>query len=52
MQFIDCFLLINFQGLEEGVTQTSKKSSDGRQIFVLNFPLDITFKSTNPYGCK
>ncbi|KAK2166866.1 hypothetical protein LSH36_34g05020 [Paralvinella palmiformis] len=37
-------------GLEEGVTQTSKKSSDGRQIFVLNFPLDITFKSTNPYG--
>lgn len=37
-------------GLEEGITQTSKKSRDDRQLFVLNFPLEVTFKSTNPYG--
>lgn len=40
------------KGLEEGFTQTAKKSSDDRQIFAWNFPLDVTFKSTNPYGCK
>ena len=40
------------QGLEEGITQMAKKSLDDRQSFVLNFPLDVTFKSTNPYGCK
>ncbi|KAJ8318651.1 hypothetical protein KUTeg_003742 [Tegillarca granosa] len=37
-------------GLEEGLTQITKKSRDDRQQFVWNFPLDITFKSTNPYG--
>lgn len=25
---------------------------DRRQVFVFNFPLDITFKSTSPFGCK
>lgn len=37
-------------GLEEGITQITKKSQDGRQIFVWNFPLDITWKTTNPHG--
>lgn len=37
-------------GWEEGISQTTKKSLDRRQVFVFNFPLDITFKSTSPYG--
>ncbi|KAF4521176.1 hypothetical protein B566_EDAN010638 [Ephemera danica] len=37
-------------GLEEGMSQISKKSQDERQLCVWNFPLDITFKSTNPSG--
>ncbi|XP_076458707.1 B9 domain-containing protein 1-like [Babylonia areolata] len=37
-------------GLEEGITQITKKSLDERQLFVWNFPVDITFKSTNCYG--
>ena len=41
-----------FQGLEEGLTQTAKKSRDDRQCIVLNFPLDVTWKTTNPFGCK
>lgn len=36
-------------GLEEGISQIAKKSLDN-QLFVWNFPLDITFKSTNPFG--
>lgn len=46
MFFIIC------KGLEEGLTQTAKKSTDDRQCIIFNFPLDITWKSTNPYGCK
>lgn len=45
----DCDIIL--KGLEEGLTQTAKKSRDSRQIFVLNFPIDITYKSTNPSGC-
>ncbi|XP_069697882.1 B9 domain-containing protein 1 [Periplaneta americana] len=37
-------------GLEEGISQIVKRSRDERQLFVWNFPLDITFKSTNPHG--
>ncbi|XP_065846544.1 B9 domain-containing protein 1-like [Oscarella lobularis] len=37
-------------GLEEGISQITKKSRDARQIFTWNFPLDVTFKTTNPYG--
>lgn len=37
-------------GLEESITQVTKKSQDSRQLLVWNFPLDVTFKSTNPYG--
>lgn len=40
------------KGLEEGLTQTAKKSRDDRQLFVLNFPIDVGFKSSNPFGCK
>ncbi|KAK7583959.1 hypothetical protein V9T40_004922 [Parthenolecanium corni] len=37
-------------GYEEGLSQVSRKSQDDRQIFVLNFPFEVCFKSTNPYG--
>ncbi|XP_035221539.1 B9 domain-containing protein 1-like [Stegodyphus dumicola] len=37
-------------GIEEGISQISKKGEDDMQLFAFNFPLDITFKSTNPYG--
>ncbi|XP_076334000.1 B9 domain-containing protein 1 isoform X2 [Tachypleus tridentatus] len=37
-------------GIEEGISQVTRKSQDERQLFVWNFPLDITFKSTNPFG--
>ncbi|XP_067002744.1 B9 domain-containing protein 1 [Anabrus simplex] len=37
-------------GLEEGISQIAKCSKDARQMFVWNFPLDVTFKSTNPFG--
>lgn len=37
-------------GLEEGTSQTSKKSQDDKGFYAWNFPLDVTFKSTNPFG--
>ncbi|XP_054706792.1 B9 domain-containing protein 1-like isoform X2 [Uloborus diversus] len=37
-------------GIEEGISQISKKGEHEMNIFVFNFPLDISFKSTNPYG--
>ncbi|RNA24830.1 B9 domain-containing 1 [Brachionus plicatilis] len=37
-------------GLEEGSTQIGHKSIDDRQTIAFNFPLDITFKSTCPFG--
>lgn len=52
---IQKFVLILFfvlQGIEEGLTQMCKCSNDPRNLAVWNFPLDITFKSTNPHGCK
>jgi len=58
-EFDDIYCRYNFvygqdwvvtSGLEEGITQMAKKSRDDRQAFVLNFPLDVTFKSTNPFG--
>ena len=38
------------QGLEDGLTQLSKKSHNRSGAFVWNFPIDVTFKSTNPFG--
>ncbi|XP_037804675.1 B9 domain-containing protein 1-like [Penaeus monodon] len=37
-------------GLEECISQITRRSDDERQIFTWNFPIDITFKSTNPFG--
>ena len=37
-------------GLQEGCSQVAKRSDDGRHTFVWNFPIDVTFKSTGPYG--
>ncbi|XP_006048897.3 B9 domain-containing protein 1 isoform X1 [Bubalus bubalis] len=39
-------------GLEEGISQITSKSQDARRVLVWNFPIDVTFKSTNPYGCS
>lgn len=37
-------------GVEEGITQITRKSFDPRQLLVWNFPLELTFKSTNAFG--
>ncbi|XP_024420567.1 B9 domain-containing protein 1 isoform X1 [Desmodus rotundus] len=37
-------------GLEEGISQITSKSHDVRHALVWNFPIDVTFKSTNPFG--
>ncbi|KAM9253023.1 B9 domain-containing protein 1 isoform 3-T3 [Dugong dugon] len=37
-------------GLEEGISQITSKSQDVQGALVWNFPIDVTFKSTNPYG--
>ena len=37
-------------GIESCVSQISKKSRDARNAFVWNFPIEISFKSTNPHG--
>ena len=44
--------LSSLQGLSEGITQTTKRGSGREKRFVWNFPVDATFKSTNPHGCK
>jgi B9 domain-containing protein 1 len=36
--------------LESGITQLAERGPGTRAIYVWNFPLEITFKSTNPYG--
>nr|KAF6398784.1 B9 domain containing 1 [Molossus molossus] len=41
---------LSSQGLEEGISQITSKSQDVRQALVWNFPIDVTFKSTNPFG--
>ncbi|XP_006901270.1 PREDICTED: B9 domain-containing protein 1 [Elephantulus edwardii] len=37
-------------GLEEGISQITSKNQDLQPLLVWNFPIDVTFKSTNPYG--
>jgi len=37
-------------GIEEGISQITKRSNDDRQLFTWNFPIEITYKSTNPFG--
>lgn len=41
---------IVISGIEEGISQISKKGRDEEQSFVWNLPLNIVFKSTNPFG--
>ncbi|XP_036408720.1 B9 domain-containing protein 1 [Megalops cyprinoides] len=37
-------------GLEEGISQIASRGRDTQHNQVWNFPVDIIFKSTNPYG--
>ncbi|XP_057313566.1 B9 domain-containing protein 1-like [Hydractinia symbiolongicarpus] len=37
-------------GSEEGLSQITLKGNDAKQLFLWNFPLDVTFKSTSPFG--
>ncbi|XP_056143801.1 B9 domain-containing protein 1 isoform X2 [Lampris incognitus] len=37
-------------GLEEGISQITSKGRASSHRLVWNFPLEITFKSTNPFG--
>ncbi|KAM5152208.1 B9 domain-containing protein 1 isoform 1-T1 [Mantella aurantiaca] len=37
-------------GVEEGISQIASKNRHIKQEIVWNFPVEITFKSTNPYG--
>ncbi|KAL0481268.1 hypothetical protein AKO1_012806 [Acrasis kona] len=36
--------------METGLTQLSERGAGTRAIYLWNFPLEITFRSTNPYG--
>ena len=40
----------NPQGIEEGATQIGSKNDRG--VIVWNFPIEVTFKSSNPFGCR
>ncbi|XP_071976031.1 B9 domain-containing protein 1 isoform X1 [Engystomops pustulosus] len=37
-------------GVEEGISQIASKNRTSNRSIVWNFPIEITFKSTNPYG--
>lgn len=37
------------QGVDSGLSQISYKKM-GLKDIVMNFPIDVTFKSTNPFG--
>ncbi|CAJ0915141.1 unnamed protein product [Ranitomeya imitator] len=37
-------------GVEEGISQIASKNRAVTQSVVWNFPVEITFKSTNPFG--
>ncbi|KAL9652506.1 hypothetical protein ABK040_000078 [Willaertia magna] len=36
--------------LESGMTQVSARSKGCRALYVWNFPIELTFRSTNPFG--
>lgn len=42
----------NIAGIDEGASQIGHKSIDKRDQISLNFPIEATFKSTSPFGCK
>ncbi|XP_075035358.1 B9 domain-containing protein 1 [Mixophyes fleayi] len=37
-------------GVEEGISQIASRNRSTNKSLVWNFPVEITFKSTNPYG--
>uniref|UniRef100_A0A1B6CRV4 B9 domain-containing protein 1 n=1 Tax=Clastoptera arizonana TaxID=38151 RepID=A0A1B6CRV4_9HEMI len=37
-------------GQDEGFSQIGRKSNDDKEVFAWSFPLEITFKSSNPHG--
>jgi len=37
-------------GVEEGISQVAKRSENDYRLFVWNFPVEVSFKGTNPYG--
>ncbi|XP_070379235.1 B9 domain-containing protein 1-like isoform X3 [Dermacentor albipictus] len=37
-------------GVEEGISQVARKSRDARRHFVWNFPIEITYRSSNVSG--
>ncbi|XP_077489575.1 B9 domain-containing protein 1 [Amblyomma americanum] len=37
-------------GVEEGISQVTRKSRDARRSFIWNFPIEITYKSSNVWG--
>lgn len=45
-----CSVWIFLQGAETGISQIARKSADFRRSLVWNYPLDISFRSTNPHG--
>lgn len=45
-------VVVGLQGLEEGITQITCKGPQSSQRLIWNFPLEATFKSTNPSGCE
>jgi B9 domain-containing protein 1 len=38
------------QGIDAGFSQEAQKGGEGDSSIVWNFPIDVTFKSTNPFG--
>ena len=44
-------VFIHIQGLSEGITQTTKRGGPNKH-FVWNFPIEVNFRSTNPFGCE
>lgn len=37
-------------GMENGITQVAKQAQGGDKLLVWNFPVDVTYKSTNAFG--
>lgn len=43
-------LVCRSQGVDAGLSQIARKSSGEDSTVVWNFPIDLTFKSTNAFG--
>ena len=51
MSLFELSVHVHTQGLSEGITQTTRRGGPDKQ-FVWNFPIEVNFSSTNPFGCK